>query len=149
MRTSAEVIDLLSNVQWHEQKLAVVEITAAFKNSRDGQLHWEDHLVVWSGAGLFALLFNTIEFLEDLIDVAWRENVDLVSNISAKSSRQLRTQYCLVTIKVKGTRNDEVTDVGGLAFEVGINTTDLWGHPSVLKLDQDRSLDERSDCCDL
>ena len=72
------------------------------------------------------------------------EKMLTLSPTLAPSSRQLRTQDYFVTIEVKGTHNDEVTDVGDLAFKLRINAADLWGHSPVLKLNEDRSLDERA-----
>ncbi len=73
VRASAEIVDLLPNVQRNEDELAVIKIAPAFEDPGNFEFGGKNHLFERRGACLVALLFNPVELVENLVEVARRD----------------------------------------------------------------------------
>src|SRR5262249_40917504 len=96
MQRVVQTVELLADVNRYEQKFGVVQVMASLKNAGDSQLFRKNHIAQFLDGVFLFFALGVLQFLnavEDLAEIAWRINCNLVAHRDSEFSRQLNPKH--------------------------------------------------------
>ena len=145
----AEAVEFLSDVQWDEEELGVVEVAAGGEDAGDGEFEREDHFAQFAGGlGFVTAFFERVDAVDDFIEVPGRIDGDGVAHAYPEDTGEGGAEDGFIAVEFELAGDHEVLQRGDLAFGFRIDGAYFRGEAAAHELGEDGALHERGNAGD-